>query len=89
MAALLGQGPFYKVGVSCTREATFGAERIVLAVFGKYFPRKLAENHGRVAKIEVPERSRLAPIGSGRLRHPGAEARPGTSLPHALGVRMT
>ena len=26
LASLLGRGPFYKVGVSCTREATFGAD---------------------------------------------------------------
>ena len=50
MAALIGQGPFYKVGVLLAREATFGAERIVLAVLGKYVPRKFAEKHGRVAK---------------------------------------
>ena len=50
LVLLLGQGLIYKVGVSRTREATFGAERIVRAVSGKYFPRKVAEKHGRVAK---------------------------------------
>ena len=65
MAALLGQGPFYKVGVSRALEATFGAERIILIVFGKYFPRKLTENHGRVAKELGPG---TQPIGSGWLR---------------------
>ena len=49
-ATLLGRGLFHKVGVSRRREATFGAERIVWAVSGKYFPRKVAEKHGRVAK---------------------------------------
>ena len=34
---LLGRGPFYKVGVSCTREATFGADSIVWGRFGKPF----------------------------------------------------
>ena len=44
------RGPIYKVGVSCTREATFGAERIVWAVLGNHFPSKVAESDGRVAK---------------------------------------
>ena len=37
------RGSFYKVGVSCTREATFGADRIVWVRFGKPF----SEQSGR------------------------------------------
>ena len=50
VAALLGEGPFYKVSVSRAREATFGAERIVWAVSGKYF----SEASGNVSKKLSP-----------------------------------
>ena len=43
LVSLLGRGTFYKVGVSCTREATFGADIIVWGRFGKPF----SEQRGR------------------------------------------
>ena len=51
---LLGRGVFHKVGVSRTREATFGAERIVWAVLGNHSTAKYAEIDGRVVKNEGP-----------------------------------
>ena len=60
------------------------------------FPGKVSVFDGRVAKKRRPDSGptgpdwpRLAPIGPTGSDNLAQEVRPGTSLPHAPGVRMT